>query len=227
MIFQDPMTSLNPVFRIGRQIVEAIRAHHQIKGPAAAERAVNLLRLVRIASPEIRFRDFPHQFSGGMRQRVCGAIALACEPELLIADEPTSALDATIQLQYLNLLKDIQRQTRMAMIFVTHDFGVIAKMCDRVAIMYAGRIVETGGLRHIFNNPSHPYTSGLMRAVPELGNKVTRLYTIEGQPPSLHELQRGCPFAPRCPLVQDRCRVTYPPTVKIEDGHTADCWALV
>jgi oligopeptide/dipeptide ABC transporter ATP-binding protein len=227
MIFQDPMTSLNPVFTIGNQIIEAIQTHQKVSAHSASQRAVEMLRLVRIPSGETRLDYYPHQLSGGMRQRIVGAISLSSEPELLVADEPTTALDATIQLQYLNLLKDIQRQTKLGMIFVSHDFGVIAKMCDRVAVMYAGKVVEVGELRQIFNNPSHPYTVGLMNAVPQLGKRVSRLYAIPGQPPSLHDLKEGCPYVPRCPFAHDRCRAAYPPTTQIEAGHFADCWKLV
>jgi oligopeptide/dipeptide ABC transporter ATP-binding protein len=227
MIFQDPMTSLNPVFTIGNQIVEAISIHQNLKPRNAKQRALDMLKLVRISSGETIYNYYPHQLSGGMRQRTVGAIALSCQPDLLIADECTTALDTTIQLQYLNLLKDIQRKTKVAMIFVTHDFGIVAKMCDQVAVMYAGKIVEAGNVRQIFNNAAHPYTIGLMKALPKLQKKVNRLYTIEGQPPSLQDLGDGCPFAPRCPYVQDQCCVTYPPKIQVESGHTANCWNIV
>ena len=221
MILQDPQTSLNPVYTIGNQLIEAIRT-----GSAADARmqAEQLLRRVNVAAPQRRMKDYPHQMSGGMKQRVVGAIAIAGAPQLIIADEPTTALDVTIQLQYLKLLRDLQRQTGMAIIFVTHDFGVVARMCDRVAVMYAGRIVEQGPVRDIFNNPSHPYTQALLASVPRIDEKIERLYSIEGQPPLLTDLPPGCRFAPRCAYAAQMCRDAYPSSYAIAAGHTADCW---
>ncbi len=224
MIFQDPLTSLNPVLSIGSQGTEAIPLPQGLRGPSLWERAVDILRKLKIPSPEQRMSNFPHQMSGGMRQRVVGAIAISCEPRLLIADEPTTSLDVTVQAQYLRLLKEIQAEAGLAILFITHDFGVVAKMCDRVAVMYAGRIVEMAGVRDLFTTPAHPYTEALMRSVPKLEEQVDRLYSIEGQPPAPDRLPLGCPFAPRCPYVMDRCRQEYPPEVTISRGHTASCW---
>jgi oligopeptide/dipeptide ABC transporter ATP-binding protein len=170
--------------------------------------------------------DYPHQMSGGMKQRVVGAIALSCEPHVIIADEPTTSLDVTIQAQYLRLLREIQEETGLSIIFITHDFGIVAKMCDRVMVMYAGRPVETGSVRDIFNHPSHPYTEALLNSVPKLEERVGRLYSIEGQPPLLWNLPSGCRFAPRCPYTDTRCENAYPPSFTVAEGHTADCWRL-
>lgn len=227
-ILQDPLSSLNPVFSIGNQVGEGIIIHDHIKGKALRERMVELLRRLGIPAVETRIRDYPHQFSGGMRQRVVGAICIACRPELLIADEPTTALDLTIQMQYLNLLKEIQERDNLAMIFITHDFGVVAKMCDRVAVMYAGRIVEEGSVRGIFDQPSHPYTVALMRSVPKVDERVGRLYSIRGQPPSLLNIQSGCAFQPRCDDSFGMCAAReYPPTVSLSNDHEVRCWKYV
>ena len=226
LIIQDPMTSLNPVFSIGNQVEEAIRIHQDIPKRAVKERALEVLRKVNIPAAEIRAKDYPHQMSGGMRQRVVGAIGISCEPQVLIADEPTTSLDVTIQAQYLKLLKDIQRDSNLSIIFITHDFGIVAKMCDRVAVMYAGRIVEHGSVRNIFNNPSHPYTVALLASVPKMDRDVERLYSIEGQPPPLHDLPVGCAFADRCPDVMDKCREQYPDSMAVSEGHVASCWKL-
>ena len=226
LIIQDPMTSLNPVFSIGNQVEEAIRIHQDIPKRKVAERCLEVLRKVNIPAAETRVKDYPHQMSGGMRQRVVGAIGISCEPQVLIADEPTTSLDVTIQAQYLKLLKDIQRDSNLSIIFITHDFGIVAKMCDRVAVMYAGRIVEHGSVRDIFNNPSHPYTVALLASVPKMDRDVDRLYSIEGQPPPLHDLPVGCSFADRCPDVMDRCRAEYPDNFTVSEGHTALCWKL-
>ncbi|HSF04555.1 MAG TPA: ABC transporter ATP-binding protein [Methylomirabilota bacterium] len=226
MILQDPQTSLDPVFSIGNQIVEALRVHRRAEGRRELwRRAGEALRRVKVAAPEERLRDYPHQMSGGMKQRVVGAIAVAGEPRVLIADEPTTALDVTIQLQYLELLKEIQARTRLAMLFITHDFGIVARMCDRVAVMYAGRIVEHGPLRTLFRAPRHPYTQALMAAVPRL-NAVDRLTAIDGQPPALHRLPAGCRFAPRCRYVDARCHLEYPAVVPVGPGHEAACWRV-
>jgi oligopeptide/dipeptide ABC transporter ATP-binding protein len=225
MILQDPQTSLNPVFTIGDQLREAIVHRSGGRREDVMREAEQSLRHVDIAAPEQRLGQYPHQMSGGMKQRVVGAIAMSGHPDVLIADEPTTALDVTIQLQYLRLLKRLQRETGMAILFITHDFGVVARMCDRVAVMYAGRIVECGDVRQVFTNPSHPYTRALITSVPSMtGPLVDRLHTIEGQPPSLMDLPPGCRFAPRCPLADRRCAEIYPEAVTVDTGHTADCW---
>jgi oligopeptide/dipeptide ABC transporter ATP-binding protein len=227
LILQDPQTSLNPVFSIGDQVMEAVRIHQPLSKKAALARAVEMLRKVNIPAADSRVRDYPHQMSGGMRQRVVGAIGISSHPLVLIADEPTTSLDVTIQAQYLKLLREIQNDDNLAMVFITHDFGIVAKMCDRVAVMYAGRIVEMGSVRDIFNNPSHPYTEALLASVPKMEEDVERLYSIEGQPPTLHDLPPGCPFAPRCPYVMERCHSEYPGEVHVNSDHYAACWRLV
>jgi oligopeptide/dipeptide ABC transporter ATP-binding protein len=227
MILQDPMTSLNPVFTIGNQVAETIGIHQRIRGRQLWEKAIDILRMVRIPSPEMRLGDYPHQMSGGMRQRVVGAAALSCRPQVLIADECTTSLDVTIQAQYLDLLKDIQNQFHVAMIFVTHDFGIVAKMCDRVAVMYAGKIVENSRLLDLLRNPMHPYTTALLKSVPKLEGRQKWLTTIDGQPPSLISLPPGCSFAPRCGLVDDRCRREYPPQVVVDETRSVSCWRAV
>jgi len=226
MILQDPQTSLNPVFTIGDQILEALRQGRADGERSLVARAEDALRRVKVAAPEQRMRAYPHQMSGGMKQRVVGAIAVAGEPRVLIADEPTTALDVTIQLQYLALLKEIQARTRLAMLFITHDFGIVARMCDRVAVMYAGRIVETGPTRALFRAPRHPYTEALMASVPRMEGAVTRLPSIEGQPPPLHDLPAGCRFADRCAYVDERCRREYPPTMTVGPTHEVACWRI-
>jgi oligopeptide/dipeptide ABC transporter ATP-binding protein len=226
MILQDPQTSLNPVFTIGNQLNEALQILRNREGRSLRQRAVEALQMVQVAAPERRLDDYPHQMSGGMRQRVVGAMAIAGHPRVLIADEPTTALDVTIQAQYLRLLKRIQEETGVSIIFITHDFGIVARMCDRVAVMYAGRIVEQGSVRQLFNNPSHPYTQALLSSVPRMDEQVARLSSIEGQPPALFDLPPGCRFEPRCPHATDRCRQEYPPTYAVDGGHTAACWLL-
>ena len=226
MILQDPMTSLNPVFTVGNQVVETVRQGAPDRSIGLRDRAIDLLSKVKIASPEIRFSNFPHQMSGGMRQRVVGAIAIAGAPKVLIADEATTSLDATIQYQYLALLKELQEETGMAIIFITHDFGIVAKMCDRVAVMYAGKVAEIADVRDLFNSPAHPYTEALMRSVPNVDEDVDFLYSIEGQPPALDNLPAGCTFAPRCPYVFDRCHEEFPDLVNVGSGHSATCWKL-
>ena len=226
LIIQDPMTSLNPVFSIGNQVGEAIKIHQDIPKRTVVQQVLDVLRKVNIPAAETRVRDYPHQMSGGMRQRVVGAIGISCEPMVLIADEPTTSLDVTIQAQYLKLLKELQEASDIALIFITHDFGIVAKMCDRVAVMYAGKIVEMGNVRDIFNNPSHPYTEALLSSVPKLEEDVDRLYSIEGQPPTLHDLPTGCPFAPRCQYVMDKCSQVYPSEFNVSDSHYAACWRL-
>ena len=227
MIMQDPMASLNPVYTIGEQVAEPLRQHQHLSGKKLWDKATEALRLLRIPSPRERLGNYPHQMSGGMRQRVVGGIAISCMPKLIIADEPTTALDATIQAQYLKLLKDVQRETNVAIVFVSHDFGIVARMCDRVAVMYAGKIVETANVRELFANPQHPYTIGLVNSVPRLDRKVERLASIEGQPPALLNLPKGCRFAPRCYAVYERCWEQEPPMVEAADEHFAACWRVV
>jgi oligopeptide/dipeptide ABC transporter ATP-binding protein len=224
MILQDPMMSLNPLFTIGEQIAEPLRIHRHMRGAKLMERIKELLRGVRIPSPEVRLREYPHQMSGGMRQRIVGAIGISCEPKLLIADEPTTSLDVTIQAQYLNLLKDIQQRSRLAMIFITHNIGIVAKMCDNVGVMYAGKLVERAPVRTIFNQPAHPYTEALLQAVPKLTDRSKRLWSIEGQPPDLANPPTGCPFNPRCPHAEDRCRREVPPEFHVGENHYTRCW---
>jgi oligopeptide/dipeptide ABC transporter ATP-binding protein len=224
MILQDPLMSLNPLFTIGEQIAEPLRIHRGMRGKAIVDRVRELLQSVRIPSPEIRMREYPHQMSGGMRQRIVGAIGISCGPRLLIADEPTTSLDVTIQAQYLKLLKDIQTQSGLAMIFITHNIGIVAKMCDKVGVMYAGRLVERAPVRTIFNQPAHPYTEALLNAMPKLTDKTERLWSIEGQPPDLANLPPGCPFSPRCPKAMDRCRREVPPEFQVGENHSTRCW---
>jgi len=227
MILQDPMSSLNPVFSVGMQVREPVAAYHGLRGRALGRRAAELLAAVKIPSPAARLRAFPHQLSGGMRQRVVGAMAIAAPPRLLIADEPTTSLDLTIQAQYLALLKELQERHRLAMIFVTHNLGIVARMCDRVAVMYAGRIVEMGPVRELFTAPAHPYTRALMESVPRLGARRELLTAIDGQPPDLAKLPPGCAFAPRCANVMERCRVEAPPEIAVDAGHATRCWLHV
>ncbi len=225
MILQDPQTSLNPVFTIESQLNEALDMDKQAGlGEKLKARAVQALRMVNVADPERRLSNYPHQMSGGMKQRVVGAMAIAPRPRVLIADEPTTALDVTIQLQYLNLLKRLQQQTGVSIIFITHDFGVIAKMCDRAAVFYAGRIVEQGSVQKLFTQPAHPYTQALMASVPRIEERVEKLYSIEGKPPALFDLPDGCRFAPRCPDLMERCTQEYPPDFPVAPRHTAACW---
>jgi oligopeptide transport system ATP-binding protein len=224
MIFQDPMTSLNPMLRIRRQMTEGIQLHMGLNKQAALERAIEMLRLVGIPSPERRIHDYPHQLSGGMRQRVVIAIALSCNPSLVLADEPTTALDVTIQAQILELLRRIMRERNTAVMLITHDLGVVAGMCDRVLVMYAGSIVEEATRREIFYNPRHPYTLGLLRSVPRLDRvRTERLPQIEGLPPDLARLPQGCPFQARCPYVTEICRREMPPLRSVESDHRVAC----
>ena len=224
MILQDPMTSLNPVYTIGDQIAESVRLHQGLADDRIQEEVISALRLLKIPAPEMRLRDYPFQMSGGMRQRVVGAIAMSCHPRLLIADEPTTALDATIQAQYIALFKDVQKTTNVAIIFITHDFGVVANMCHRVGVMYAGKIVETAKTREVFKAPKHPYTTALINSVPRLDRKDDRLYSIEGQPPSMMNLPPGCRFFPRCSVALEVCGEQEPPEMKIGDEHYVACW---
>jgi oligopeptide/dipeptide ABC transporter ATP-binding protein len=223
VILQDPMASLNPLFTIFRQVAEPAYFHQHLRGSTLRSRVQHLLRAVRIPSPEWRAREYPHQMSGGMRQRIVGAIALAGGPSLVIADEPTTNLDVTIQAQYLDLLKDIQRDTGVALIFVTHNLGIVAKMCDRVAVMYGGKIVEQAPVRELFDAPKHPYTRALLGSVPKLGSKEP-LYSIPGQPPNLATLPPGCSFHPRCPEVMSRCTTEEPRDIHLGNGSIARCW---
>ena len=224
MILQDPMASLNPLFTVGDQVAEPIRVHDGASRRRAWGRAQELLKAVRIAAPETRVREYPHQLSGGMRQRIVGAIAISCEPRLLIADEPTTSLDLTIQAQYLNLLRDLQRAHHLALIFITHNLGIVAKMCDQVAVMYGGRLVESGPVGRIYNAPAHPYTRALLESIPRLGDSRKRLTAIDGQPPDPAALPSGCAFHPRCPKVMDRCRAEAPPEFRVANAHTSRCW---
>jgi oligopeptide/dipeptide ABC transporter ATP-binding protein len=224
MIFQEPMTSLNPLFKIGHQISEAIALHRGLSRRDAADQAVEMLRRVYIPEPERRAHAYPHQLSGGMRQRAMIAMALSCNPQVLLADEPTTALDVTIQAQILDLIRELQDQSGMAIILITHDMGVIAENADRVVVMYAGRKVEEADVDDIFDNPGHPYTKGLLGSIPHLESRRTRLNEIKGMVPSLAALPPGCSFAPRCGMASDSCRVTYPPLLQHRPGHWVACW---
>ena len=226
MILQDPMAALNPLFSIYRQVAEPAYYHRAMRGRSLRERVRELLNAVRIPSPVMRMREYPHQMSGGMRQRIVGAIALAGGPKLIIADEPTTNLDVTIQAQYLDLLKDLQEQTGIAIIFVTHNLGIVARMCERLAVMYAGKIVEAGTVRQLFDAPQHPYTKALLGSLPKLGSKVP-LLAIPGQPPDLATLPSGCPFHPRCAEALPGCASAEPDNVRVADGWTARCWRAV
>ena len=223
MIFQEPMTSLNPAYSIGEQIAESLVRHRGLSRGEARARTVELLRLVKIPSPEQRVDDYPHRLSGGMRQRAMIALALACDPELLIADEPTTALDVTIQAQILALMRELKASTGIAIILITHDLGVVAEICDHVAVMYAGEIVEYAPVGALFATPQHPYTIGLLGSIPRLDVKAEELAAIEGMVPSLAELPAGCRFAPRCPFVRERCRQALPPLAVVGPGHRSRC----
>ena len=224
MIFQEPMTSLNPVFTIGSQIMEAVMLHQKVGKAEARHRAIEMLRKVRIPEPERRIKEYPHQFSGGMRQRAMIAMSLACTPELLIADEPTTALDVTIQAQILDLLRELQAELGMSILLITHDLGVIAEMADEVAVMYASKVVERAPVKELFARPLHPYTVGLFQARPEPGKpKHERLNTISGMVPSPRHFPRGCKFHPRCPLAQERCQQEEPELQEIAPGHFVRC----
>jgi peptide/nickel transport system ATP-binding protein len=224
MVFQNPMTSLDPAYTIGSQIVEVLRAHRGLSGAEARDTALALLRQVRIDAPEQRFKTYPHHLSGGMRQRVVIAIALACNPALLIADEPTTALDATIQAQILSLLRDLRTERKTSIILITHDLGVIAQMANRVAVMYAGRVVEEGPVTAVFEAPLHPYTAALLRAMPSFGTKRGALEAIEGTVPSLKAPAQACPFAPRCRQRMDRCLRLVPALTEVRPAHRVACF---
>jgi oligopeptide/dipeptide ABC transporter ATP-binding protein len=224
MIFQEPMSSLNPVMTIGDQIEEAIKLHERVNPRTRREKAIEMLGLVGIPDPASRMGAYPHQFSGGMRQRVMIAMALACNPKLLIADEPTTALDVTIQAQVLELMKSIRNKTNSAILLISHDLGVIAEVCDRVVVMYAGRVVEDSDVKSIFADPRHPYTQGLLRSIPRLNDDRPRLYQIAGSVPTAGSVRQGCPFYARCEVRQDRCRQEMPPMFEMSENHKAACW---
>jgi dipeptide transport system ATP-binding protein len=223
-IFQDPMTALNPTITIGDQIMEGIRQHEHISRDEAKQKAIEMLALVGIPNPEIRLKQYPHQFSGGMRQRIVIAMALACEPDVLIADEPTTALDVTIQAQILERFRDIQKKTGVSIILITHDLGVVAQVADRIAVMYAGKIVELGTRREIFYQPQHPYTKGLLQSVPRLDMEKGDLVSIPGTPPDLFAPPVGCAFSARCPFAMEVCDRVYPFQYQVSDQHQVDCW---
>lgn len=225
MIFQDPLSSLNPVYTIGYQITESIILHQKLPKQKAYEKAVEMLRLTGIPAPEKRVNEFPHELSGGMRQRAMIAMALACQPELLIADEPTTALDVTIQAQILDLIIRLNQEMNMSVIFITHDLGVIAEICTRVVVMYLGQIVEEGDIEKLFSNPLHPYTKGLMKSIPQMdGDRSQILHVIEGTVPSLHDVPNGCRFASRCPFADDLCRAEMPELKIDKTGQKVRCW---
>jgi len=227
IIFQDPMTSLNPVFTVGNQIMEAIVLHTQKRGQAARDRALEMLQLVGINEPDKRLKQYPYELSGGMRQRVMIAMALACEPDVLIADEPTTALDVTIQAQILELMQDLQKKMGMAIVMVTHDLGVIAEMCDEIIVMYGGRICERGTADEIFYNPKHEYTKGLLRSIPDIKNMKERLIPISGTPINMLNMPKGCAFCPRCDSAMKICLEAVPEEIRINENHLASCWCNV
>lgn len=224
MIFQEPMTSLNPVFTIGEQLIEAIKIHWKWPKKRAREHAVQMLKKVGLPRAELLIKEYPHQLSGGMRQRVMIAMAMICEPKLLIADEPTTALDVTIQAQILDLMKKLNNETDTAIIMITHDLGVVAEMCQRVIVMYSGKIVEEGDVRSIFKNPKHPYTIGLIQSVPDMRGKKNRLFSIPGNVPKPGSIEVGCHFAPRCPYANERCKYETPPLFAFDNGQKVRCW---
>lgn len=224
MIFQEPMTSLNPLHTCGKQIMEPILLHQDLRKKEARVKALELLKLIGIPAPEQRFNEYPHQMSGGMRQRIMIAMALACDPKLLIADEPTTALDVTIQAQILELMKELKKKLNMGIMMITHDLGVVSEMCDRVIVMYAGRIVEQGAIREIMEHPRHPYTEGLIAAIPQIGGAQEKLQSIKGMVPSLYDMPVGCSFHPRCPYADGRCRETQPEIVYLKNGHQVRCF---
>ena len=227
MIFQNPMTCLNPVYTIGNQLIEAVRVHKKISKAEAKARAIEMLTLVGINNPDKRMDQYPHEFSGGMKQRVMIAMGLICDPKMLIADEPTTALDVTIQAQIIELMKEIQQKTEMAIIFITHNLGVVAEICDKVSVMYAGKIVEQGKVEDIFYKPRHPYTVGLLNSMPRVdADEYERLIPIEGTPVDMLNPPEGCPFGPRCQHCMKICLRVEPPLVDLGDGHTATCWLL-
>lgn len=223
MVFQDPMDSLNPLFTVGEQITEMLSVHLKMKKQDAHKRAVDLLENVGIHPAESRYKQYPFQFSGGMLQRIMIAIAISCNPNILIADEPTTALDVTIQAQILELLKSLQKSMGMTVLFITHNFGVVAEICDRVSVMYAGKVIETGEVRDIFNTPLHPYSRSLLDSIPRSGHHGQRLQTIPGSPPQLYKYIKGCAFAPRCPFAEERCFLEEPRMKEFVNGHMSAC----
>jgi oligopeptide/dipeptide ABC transporter ATP-binding protein len=228
MILQDPMVALDPLFNIGDQLAAPLRNHLQLRGKELEQRMISLLTAVGISAPADRLEQYPHEMSGGMLQRVVGAIAISCDPAVLIADEPTTGLDVTVQAQFLDLLEDLQRRRNLALILITHDLGVAVRVCKRIAVMYAGRIVETGAMEQVLERPAHPYTQALLASAPHMGG-LSRgsLPTIPGSPPHLGRLPAGCAFAARCPRAFDRCRVETPPDIPVAENHSARCWLAV
>lgn len=224
MIFQEPMTSLNPIIKCGKQIAESLRLHRGMDKKAALEEAIRLMQSVGIANPAVRAHEYPHQMSGGMRQRVMIAMALACQPQILIADEPTTALDVTIQAQILDLIRELNESLGTSVIFITHDLGVVSELCDAVIVMYTGHIVERLPVRELFTDPKHPYTRGLLHAIPRITKERNPLMTIEGAVPNPTERITGCSFSPRCPHATDRCRQEAPPERQIGERHSVRCW---
>lgn len=224
MIFQEPMTSLNPVYTIGDQLAETVKLHMGLKKKEAKRYAIEMLEKVGIPRPHEIVNDYPHQLSGGMRQRVMIAMAMACNPELIIADEPTTALDVTIQAQILDLMRKLNKQFNTSIMFITHDLGVVAEICERVIVMYAGKIIEEGDVRSIFHNPKHPYTKGLLASIPKFDEKSARLYSIPGNVPTPDSMPKGCRFAPRCEFAFDKCHMEIPEITKVGEGHYARCF---
>ena len=224
MIFQEPMTSLNPIIKCGKQIAESLRLHRGMKKKEAMEEAVRMMRAVGIANPEVRAHEYPHQMSGGMRQRVMIAMALACQPQILIADEPTTALDVTIQAQILDLIRELNESMGTSVVFITHDLGVVSDLCDTVIVMYTGHIVEQAPVKELFESPKHPYTKGLLNAIPKITRERNPLETIEGMVPNPTERIEGCSFSPRCPYATDQCRKAGPPMAELSDGRLVRCW---
>ena len=224
MIFQEPMTSLNPIIKCGKQIAESLRLHRGMKKKEAMEEAVRMMRAVGIANPEVRAHEYLHQMSGGMRQRVMIAMALACQPQILIADEPTTALDVTIQAQILDLIRELNESMGTSVVFITHDLGVVSELCDTVIVMYTGHIVEQAPVKELFESPKHPYTKGLLNAIPKITRERNPLETIEGMVPNPTERIEGCSFSPRCPYATDQCRKAEPPMAELSDGRLVRCW---